>query len=79
MLFGAAWRSLLLIFLIILSWAIVVGIGKIGEAFFTYLVFPINITWPLWLFLFVFFGAIFHANPIEQSSESNKRRSQNSR
>ena len=75
MLFESAWRSLLLIFLIILSWAIVVGFGKMGEAFFTYLVFPINITWPLWLFVFLFFGAIFHANPIEKSSDSDKGRS----
>jgi len=60
--FGSVCRSLLLIVCVILSWAVVVGIGKIGEMFFTYLVFPIHITWPLWLFLFLFFGVFFHAN-----------------
>jgi len=70
--FGSVWRSLLLIVCVILSWAIVVGIGKIGEMFFTYLVFPIHITWPLWLFLFLFFGVFFHANSEETSGRISK-------
>ncbi len=65
--FGSVWRSLLLIVCVILSWAVVVGIGKIGEMFFTYLVFPIHITWPMWLLFFLFFGVFFHARSIEEN------------
>ena len=65
--FGSVWRSLLLIVCVILSWAVVVGVGKIGEMFFTYLVFPIHITWPMWLLFFLFFGVFFHARSIEEN------------
>lgn len=69
---SSAWKSLLLIASVMLSWAVVVGIGKMGEMFFNYLVFPIDITWPLWLFLFIFFGVFFHANSEESSGRNSK-------
>lgn len=65
MLFESAWRSFLLIVFTIFCWAVVVGIGKIGELFFAYLVVPINITWPLWLFVFLFFGVFFYGKRTE--------------
>lgn len=56
----AAWTACIVIIFFIISWAIALGIGKLAELFFVYLVLPIHITWPLWFFIFIFLGAIYH-------------------
>lgn len=58
--FDAVMTACLVIGFILVSWAVAVGVGKIGELIFIHLVFPIHITWPLWILVLVFLGIIYY-------------------